>query len=839
MYSNNSPQNDFNVEYFESFETVSKREIDHYSSIFERIDVSRTGFLGGEVAKSFFPLSGIPKNQLAIIWRTADVDSDMRLSQTEFVLAMHLIIAALLGWQIPTSWEYPLPNIQPKKAFSPSLNSNPQRNPSQTVNYPSLPVVPASSSTFLPTAPPLSAQNAPRNQPNSNSPSFVTGPIQPVKALPTPPANKAAVRAQFATAPYPQTSSNSTFQPSKPPQFPPQNSNFSPPNANFQLQNSNQNVNRPPSQSQPPPPSYVNFSRHAPPPKPGMQSNPAFEDKTNVVHPQEYIPFQKMENAPEVARKPTGSMAGRRNTVNTAKQQNTAVQPVQEIAPVYSLDVRHAWPKHQSFVQNNNLNQKTVVNLPKPVQVLVNFVRAFAKEDFNGVVSFMSVGLKDFFPLDQLKKLRMGMGDSKQCRLNQAHHFVKGGNSIIYIPFTCGYQKWTIMGNINGGQLYGFYLRNYAGESWPELSEGLRPEVIDIDPPKRVLCYDGSILEIRNDAEEEAAMLNPNVPLGIAVGDHTFYHVKMHQDNQFTGHNVRAITYIPPELSGQSVFLETLMGEPGREDLPQYGVLVLWPMAGHRQSVFTIEYKIAMRPTNLSPLYEGETFVVCPPLSQAESAALTAPTRSLDFGGAIFSNWLSQNGLYFYEGETIISFAMRAYQHISLNFNYLFPSADKLSEIVLKGSGDCGGLNKVFVGIMRANRIPARLLYGRHAKSVDPRETVTWGTEGNITDSGIPYSQTHVQSQFYVENVGWIPVDATFCVQNKNPSWNPELPSSLLFGFGSDRGTFITFSSMLVVDSNVNKSLLDTNGIFDNPQGFSTFGKHKTNSEGYTVERTE
>ena len=63
-----------------------------------------------------------------------------------------------------------------------------------------------------------------------------------------------------------------------------------------------------------------------------------------------------------------------------------------------------------------------------------------------------------------------------------------------------------------------------------------------------------------------------------------------------------------------------------------------------------------------------------------------------------------------------------------------------------KGNGECGDYSALFIALSRAKGIPARPVVGY------------WAVSGN--------DQTHVWAEFYLEGIGWIPVDATIGQQS-------------------------------------------------------------------------
>eukprot|EP00058_Branchiostoma_floridae_P005138 XP_002590626.1 hypothetical protein BRAFLDRAFT_83720 [Branchiostoma floridae] len=95
-----------------------------YNQFFNSHDRSRTGFITGAQAKNILLQTGLPQGALAQIWQLSDVDNDGKLTQEEFVLAMHLTDVAKAG---------PLPGTLPQELVPPSYRR--VRSGSQTVSY--------------------------------------------------------------------------------------------------------------------------------------------------------------------------------------------------------------------------------------------------------------------------------------------------------------------------------------------------------------------------------------------------------------------------------------------------------------------------------------------------------------------------------------------------------------------------------------------------------------------------------------------------------------------------------------------------------------------------------
>ena len=122
----------------------------------------------------------------------------------------------------------------------------------------------------------------------------------------------------------------------------------------------------------------------------------------------------------------------------------------------------------------------------------------------------------------------------------------------------------------------------------------------------------------------------------------------------------------------------------------------------------------------------------------------------MDFNSPAFGAWLDQQGLRRQPGETAITFARRASDFVGHHIKWVYPPpGGKLSVMCNFTEGDCGSYSHLFVGICRANGIPARSLTGFW---VSPGK----GPDGNA-DGSVP---GHAKSEFYAAGVGWVPVDA-------------------------------------------------------------------------------
>lgn len=101
MNFNNAPQQNMGMSLQQSFQQapappkipwkLSREEKRNYDQIFRAWDTSNTGFISGESAREVFGQSGLPSDELMMIWNLADVDNRGQLNLPEFHVAMALI----------------------------------------------------------------------------------------------------------------------------------------------------------------------------------------------------------------------------------------------------------------------------------------------------------------------------------------------------------------------------------------------------------------------------------------------------------------------------------------------------------------------------------------------------------------------------------------------------------------------------------------------------------------------------------------------------------------------------------------------------------------------------
>ncbi len=166
------------------------------------------------------------------------------------------------------------------------------------------------------------------------------------------------------------------------------------------------------------------------------------------------------------------------------------------------------------------------------------------------------------------------------------------------------------------------------------------------------------------------------------------------------------------------------------------------------------------------------------PLSAALTKAYLAANSLVDHEAPSFRAWLKSEGLRRGEQEGEVDFAYRVFTYLrsKLQYEYKEEMDRRVSHVCQSLQTDCGGMSCLFVGILRANGMPARVLVGRWAQSA----------ESGAKLGGVAYYQTHVKAEFFVQGLGWVPVDLSAAV-------NAEPPQDPKWFFGNDPGDFLVF----------------------------------------------
>ncbi|MEJ0090684.1 MAG: NPCBM/NEW2 domain-containing protein [Limisphaerales bacterium] len=167
----------------------------------------------------------------------------------------------------------------------------------------------------------------------------------------------------------------------------------------------------------------------------------------------------------------------------------------------------------------------------------------------------------------------------------------------------------------------------------------------------------------------------------------------------------------------------------------------------HTNLLVSLKFEITLVGRHLKP---GPMTGSSAPLQAGELELALQASSDMDCNSPAFGSWLDQQGLRRKPGETAITFARRACNFAGHHLKWVYPpKRAKLSIACNFTEGDCGSYSQLFVGICRANGIPARSLIGFW---VSPGKGSDMHPDG--TGAG------HAKSEFYAAGVGWVPVDA-------------------------------------------------------------------------------
>lgn len=180
-------------------------------------------------------------------------------------------------------------------------------------------------------------------------------------------------------------------------------------------------------------------------------------------------------------------------------------------------------------------------------------------------------------------------------------------------------------------------------------------------------------------------------------------------------------------------------------------------------------YQVMLVPRRL---VEGRSNSPVTPLTNAERQQYLSASEHINFNEPVFQRWLDTRALR-KKQESDLAFAWRTFLTIRNAYKYRYSDEQnrRIAKLCQENSTDCGGLSWLFVGVLRANGVPARSLVGRMAK---PESAPGSNLEG-----------AHVRAEFYATGVGWIPVEMSGATSRK-------AADPLLF-FGKDDGDLVTF----------------------------------------------
>lgn len=242
-------------------------------------------------------------------------------------------------------------------------------------------------------------------------------------------------------------------------------------------------------------------------------------------------------------------------------------------------------------------------------------------------------------------------------------------------------------------------------------------------------------------------------------------------------------TPVPPTLPYQTAVTARL--EPAGQRITEPGPLqrellvaqVAAKGAERRKLPIKVVYAANLYQRRLVPLDPTAQPPGVPDLTGWQRQLYLDPTSAHDFRTTAFKAWLEENNLVRQSDLAPVSFARLALKALRRKFTYKYePSQDRsASKVIADGYSDCSGLVNLYVAILRANSIPARVVVGRWAKSALKNDQL----------GDIPYHQWHIRTEFYADRIGWVPVDVSNAVEHA------ELDENQVFG--CDLGNFLVF----------------------------------------------
>jgi hypothetical protein len=180
-----------------------------------------------------------------------------------------------------------------------------------------------------------------------------------------------------------------------------------------------------------------------------------------------------------------------------------------------------------------------------------------------------------------------------------------------------------------------------------------------------------------------------------------------------------------------------------------------------------VRYELTLYTNRLVPRLAGQA----PPKVEIAPAMAKVFTHVADdMKTNVFKDFVARHQLHRGPKESDLDFARRTFLFICKNFTYTYPNIEGM-DVIQCGKGDCGGLSWVFVRVMRASGVPARLLLGHWADSETP------GKDGQPPDS-----HCHAKAEFFAEGLGWVDADLSGGV---GAGGNP------LVCFGNEAGDFV------------------------------------------------
>lgn len=191
-----------------------------------------------------------------------------------------------------------------------------------------------------------------------------------------------------------------------------------------------------------------------------------------------------------------------------------------------------------------------------------------------------------------------------------------------------------------------------------------------------------------------------------------------------------------------------------------------------------VSYQAELTARKLVPADDASPMEKVEPLKEQERNLYLMEWGDVKFKDKDFQVWMENNKVMRREGERDLDFAKRVFRQI--NYKVDFDFSDKMDRkstaVSVMMKSDAGGISNLFVAILRANKVPARSLWGRMVSSASEMEK----------QKNKEYNQMSVRCEFFAENIGWVPADPGSALFSKKNKIDPDIC------FGIDYAAFFT-----------------------------------------------
>lgn len=179
-----------------------------------------------------------------------------------------------------------------------------------------------------------------------------------------------------------------------------------------------------------------------------------------------------------------------------------------------------------------------------------------------------------------------------------------------------------------------------------------------------------------------------------------------------------------------------------------------------------VSYQAELIARKLVPATADMPVVKVEPLKEQEKNLYLMEWGDVKFKDKEFQTWMENNKLIRQAGERDLDFARKVFRQINYKLDFdLAENMDRKSTAVsIMMKSDAGGISNLFVAILRANKVPARSLWGRMVMTAAEME------KQKIKGS----NQMSVRCEFFSEDIGWVPADPGSALYSKKNKIDPD-----------------------------------------------------------------